>query len=182
MSFVDILVTVGKGSIAVIGVIAKGSLSKIGANFAESASLKISPSQNTNDLNDENRFYCPFCGTGIEHGREVCIGCKADIIYGKTEEELEGESWIIFLFGGFIAFLVLVAIPELLNSIFDWNIALGFGLGRYYFLFLAGLITLGISFLLVTCQKNMKFEQRIRCRLYKKNISGKEYKDRDVEY
>ena len=184
MSFVDILTAFGKGSIAVIGTIgssiAKGSLSKIGANITETVSSKFVPSQDTDDLDDENRFYCPFCGTAIKHGREVCLGCKADVIYGKTKEESKGEALITLIFGGIVAFIVLVMIPKWLNYVLNWNITSRFGLGVFSSLYSGLFIAFGISILLVVRQKSIESKQRIRCRRY--GFSKEDYKDRDIEY
>lgn len=184
MSFVDILIAFGKGSIAVIGTIgsgiAKGSLSKIGANITETVSSKFVPSQDTDDLDDENRFYCPFCGTAIEHGRVVCLGCHAKVIYGKTQEEINREIVIYFSFGGFITYLFLDPIPKLLNSIFNWNIASRFGLTISWSLYLWLAIVFCLGILFIYREKKANQPQRIRCRLYCDDTEKYIYKD--VEY
>lgn len=169
--------------IAVAGGIGKVRLSKVGANIVENLPKLIS-SYNISDLEEENKFYCPNCGTSIEHGRVVCLGCKADVIYGKTQEETDGESLVNLSIVGIIAFIVLVVIPKCLNFLFNLNIALGFGLGKYS-LYLALLITFCTGILCILYQKDRgtKSRQRIRCRRYNHfSKEPKSYKDRDVEY
>lgn len=165
--------------IAVAGGIGKGSLSKIGANIVENLPKLIS-SQNTSNLEEENRFYCPFCGTSIEHGRVVCLGCHAKVIYGKIQKEINGETVILFSFGGFITYVVLDKIPKLLNFTFNWNVASRFGLSVFSSLYLGLAIAFFLGLLFIYREKKANRPQLIRCRLYYDDT--KQYIYKDVEY
>lgn len=166
---------------AVASGIAKGGLGKIGANIVESLSPKSIPAQNTDNLDDENRFYCPFCGTSIKHGRIVCLGCYADVIYGKTQEEENGEIVLIFFIGGgFITYLILVKIPKLLNFIFNWNVSSRFGLDIFPSLYVWMFVGFCLLILFAYFEKKASLPQRIRCRRYCNDT--KKYIYKDVEY
>lgn len=96
-------------------------------------------------------------------GRYVCLGCHAEVVYGATQSEREELAKRSFLVGFFLAILILVTLPNWLNSKFAWNLAPGFGLGVYSF-FLGGVLTFAMCVLFAYIEENMCRKKRvIRC-------------------
>ena len=76
-------------------------------------------------------WICPHCGTSVEDGKHVCLGCYAEVIYGLTRNERIEASKIGMMIGGVLAFLLFVFLPDNLNSLFGWDLGWGFGLGVF---------------------------------------------------
>lgn len=74
---------------------------------------------------------CPYCGITVQYGREVCLGCHAEVVYGSTYEESLKDSQNGMLFGGSSAALVIYMLPFWLASSFEWPLSPGLGLGLY---------------------------------------------------
>ncbi len=100
-------------------------------------------------------WICPYCGTTVVHGIQVCLGCKAEVVYGATRVERENAGRIGLLAGGMLAAMALFALPDWLRTSFDWNVSAGWGLG------LVAVVPIGISAVLAayTC---ITFEERSR--------------------
>jgi hypothetical protein len=69
----------------------------------------------------------------VEFGHTVCLGCKADVIYGATKQENEQAFCNGLLVGGILSFYLLSELPKWLASNFGWPLVLGWGLGGYVF-------------------------------------------------
>lgn len=72
---------------------------------------------------------CPFCGTGVIHGRTVCLGCHSEVVYGATRLELQNTAKVGLMVGGAAAVLLVFLLPSWLASSFSWNAAPAWGLG-----------------------------------------------------
>ena len=122
-----------------------------------------------------------MCGTEIDRGKVRCRGCRADVVYGKTQDELNAEMLVTFKVGGFLTYIILVGIPKLINSIFNWNIAPRFGLSLFSLLWLWIIITLLCLkfFFLIRFKDSKERKKRIRCCYY--NVFDKSYVCKDVE-
>jgi hypothetical protein len=74
---------------------------------------------------------CPFCGTIVEFGKSICLGCQAEVVPGLTRHERQETAKIGMLMGAAIAFLLFFEIPNWLKTSYGWNVDLFFGLGIY---------------------------------------------------
>lgn len=87
------------------------------------------------DAGDEPRegWGCPYCGTIVEFGKSVCLGCNAEVVPGLTRHERQELANTGMAFGGGLAFLLFLVIPNWLKSSYGWNVDVGWGLGIYGF-------------------------------------------------
>ena len=76
-------------------------------------------------------WICPFCGTVVEHGRTVCLGCHAEVVYGTTRLEWQNAVKVGLMVGGVAAALLVFLLPSWLASSFSWHVTPGWGLGIY---------------------------------------------------
>ena len=89
--------------------------------------------------------------------------------YGALPSERSGEAITALVVGFSIVYGILLGIPKVLNSLFNWNIDLGFGLDifSYWVLIVAGAISFSLDFYL---EKNMEYrkkrKERIVCCYY----------------
>lgn len=74
---------------------------------------------------------CEYCGTFVEKGKSVCVGCHAEVAYSATRQESDREFGIGLFLGMGIAGMLFLILPKFLNEKFDWSIPLGFGLGTF---------------------------------------------------
>lgn len=79
----------------------------------------------------EEGWGCPFCGTVVEFGKSVCLGCNAEVIPGLTRFERQDAARTGMIFGGGLALLLFVVLPNWLKSSHGWNVDLFWGLGIY---------------------------------------------------
>lgn len=86
---------------------------------------------------------CPFCGTTVELGKSVCLGCHAEVIPGLTRKEREETGKIGMMTGGGLAFLLFVMLPNWLKTYFSWGMEIFFGLGLYGLIAIAVLALVG---------------------------------------
>ena len=60
---------------------------------------------------------CAWCGSNVERGLFVCLGCNADVVYGATRRELRAAFVLGFFFGpaltAFLYPLLEVQFPQL---------------------------------------------------------------------
>lgn len=99
------------------------------------------------DLTKERTaLVCPFCGTKAQVGYKICLGCKAEIVYGLTKDERVNTGFAGFMGGCILCYLVFTALPEWLASRFGWPLVAGWGLGDLAYPFGLGLITLLVLF------------------------------------
>jgi hypothetical protein len=76
---------------------------------------------------------CPFCGTVVEFGNSVCLGCHAEIIPGLMQFERQEAAKTGMMIGGGLAFVLFIVLPHWLKSSYGWNTDLLWGLGIYGF-------------------------------------------------
>lgn len=76
---------------------------------------------------------CPFCGTVVDFGKSVCLGCHAEIVPGLTRFERQETAKTGMMIGGGLAFLLFIILPNWLKSSYGWNVKLFWGLGIYGF-------------------------------------------------
>ena len=91
----------------------------------------------------EQGWLCPYCGSTVPHGRTVCLGCKAEVVYGATRLERENAGKSGAMFGGVLAGMAMIALPDWLHSSFAWDVHAGWGLGIWAVVFVvvsAGLV------------------------------------------
>lgn len=74
---------------------------------------------------------CPFCGTVVELGRFVCLGCDAEVVPGLTAVERKSNFQMGVMLGAIFSFVIFVLSPKWLNSTFDWRIESFWGIGIY---------------------------------------------------
>ncbi|WP_213801771.1 hypothetical protein [Klebsiella oxytoca] len=82
----------------------------------------------------EEGWECPFCGTGVELGKFVCLGCQAEVVPGLTREERveRGKTGMTAGFG--LSTLLLLLIPSWILS--ELGIKVSFSGGGYIISFL----------------------------------------------
>lgn len=79
----------------------------------------------------EEGWGCPFCGTVVEFGKYVCLGCNAEVVSGLTRFERQEAAKTGMMVGGGAAFLLFVVLPNWLKSSQGWDVDLLWGLGIY---------------------------------------------------
>ena len=83
------------------------------------------------ELETFDGWSCPHCGTVVQDGRHVCIGCYAEVVYGATRQERQNIMNTGLFFGGVLSALTVFALPNWLASEFSLNLVPGWGLGVY---------------------------------------------------
>ena len=152
--------------------IAKGSLGKVGADFNDFvlSILNIPRNKNTDNSDNENKFYCPFCDEAIDidRRRTMCLGikCNAEVVYGATQQEREqaANSGVQL---GFYTFFILFGFAYWVYYNLSINIRLEFQWWTLYlFSFLCLAITEVIAFFSVHHVKNKYRKRQPRCFKY----------------
>ncbi|MGJ8648063.1 MAG: hypothetical protein ACSHXJ_14275 [Marinomonas colpomeniae] len=100
------------------------------ANKGRLAQLPHAPKVD-DSLNIEEGWGCPFCGTTVPFGNSVCKGCNAELIPGLTRLERQDIAKTGLMLGGGIPLLIMVMLPQWLNSTFGWSLSVFFGFGVY---------------------------------------------------
>jgi hypothetical protein len=80
---------------------------------------------------DPEGWSCPHCGTTVQDGLTVCLGCDADVVYGSTRDEQAYSLNVGLVIGGFPSALLMYWLPSWISSTFSLSIPPGFGLGVY---------------------------------------------------
>jgi ribosomal protein L37AE/L43A len=93
------------------------------------------PTPNETENEAREGWVCPFCGTVVELGKTVCLGCQAEVVLGLTRHERQEVAKTGMMIGGGLAFAVLFVIPNWLKSSYGWNTDPFWGLGIYGFAF-----------------------------------------------
>ena len=101
---------------------------------------------------------CPFCGTIVEFGKSICLGCQAEVVPGLTRFERQETAKTGMMVGGGIAFLLFVVIPNWLKTTRGWNVDLLWGLGVYGFA-IAVLIVFAGGFAVVHFSEQKKLQE-----------------------
>jgi hypothetical protein len=92
-------------------------------------------------------FDCPYCGTAMQYGREVCLGCHAEVVYGSTYKESLEDSQYGMIFGGGGAVLFVFGLPSWLATSFSWPLSPGLGIGLYSIIVVAAIaFATGVAF------------------------------------
>jgi hypothetical protein len=76
---------------------------------------------------------CDHCGHKVEFGHTVCLGCRADVVYGATDKEAQEAVLAGFLAGSLLCIYLLSELPKWLASHFGWPLVSGWGLGMNVF-------------------------------------------------
>jgi hypothetical protein len=106
---------------------------KLSQDLTEAIRLIIDSGTLYDLIKQKQALKCPFCGVMVEFGHTVCLGCKADVIYGATQEESQ-QAFLAGLLGGSILCVCLLSeLPKWLASHFSWSLVSGWGLGEYVF-------------------------------------------------
>lgn len=82
-----------------------------------------------NEELDEDGWICPHCRSFVKLQQTVCLGCKAEVITGATQQENANAMQLGAIAGGAISFGVLTYVPQWLNSAFNLHVPGSFGLG-----------------------------------------------------
>ena len=98
---------------------------------------------------------CPYCGTLVLHGRSVCLGCHAEVVYGATSRERTIAMKAGLFCGGMVGVLLMFVLPSWIDSRFELNLALGWGLG-FYSILPVGALAVGAGAALVTMQETYR--------------------------
>ncbi len=85
------------------------------------------------EVETEEGWGCPFCGTVVGFGKSVCRRCQAEVVFGLTRVERQEAAKMGSVVGGGLAFLLLFVVPEWLKSTHGWNVAISWGMGIYGF-------------------------------------------------
>jgi hypothetical protein len=117
---------------------------KLSQDLTEAIQLIINKGELNDLIRKKQALTCRFCGTHVEFGRTVCIGCNAEIVYGATKQEIEQAFGFGLLGGGVLCSLLLSELPKWLASDLGWPLVSGWGLGDYIFWPGAALISLTI--------------------------------------
>ncbi|MFZ6008062.1 MAG: toll/interleukin-1 receptor domain-containing protein [Nitrospirota bacterium] len=96
----------------------------------------------------KKKWSCPICGTVVDDGRFVCLGCHAEVVYGATKHEREKAAKVGMGIGFCLVGLLFFALPNWLNSTFKLQLPPAFGLGIYSFLF-GSAIVISMGFIVV---------------------------------
>ncbi|MES2408022.1 MAG: hypothetical protein V4528_11955 [Pseudomonadota bacterium] len=116
-----------------------------------------SPPQAEPEKLQQEGWGCPFCGTVVEFGKSVCLGCHAEVVPGLTRSERQDAVQMGMMAGGGVAFVLLVVIPNWLKSSHGLNVELLWGLGIYG-IALAAIIVLAVGFAVV----NFSLQKRLQ--------------------
>lgn len=79
----------------------------------------------------EEGWGCPFCGTVVEFGMSVCLGCNAEVVPGLTRFERQEAVKTGVMVGTGVAFLLFAVLPIWLKSSQGWNVDLLWGTGIF---------------------------------------------------
>lgn len=88
-------------------------------------------------------WQCPLCGTTVEHGLRVCLGCQAEVVYGATQRERHEWALNGLVLGGLPSIAACGLLPDWLNSRLGWHIRPFFGFHPLTLLIGAALCTAG---------------------------------------
>lgn len=80
---------------------------------------------------EEEGWVCPFCSTVAPLGARVCLGCRAEIVYGLTKEERVESAQLGFIAGGVLVAALMFLAPSWLNGILGSSLSAGWDLGIY---------------------------------------------------
>jgi hypothetical protein len=106
---------------------------KLSQEFTEAIRLIIDNGELNKLIRKKQDLTCHFCGTNVEFGRTVCVGCNAEIVYGATKQENEQAFLAGFLGGSILCSALLSELPKWLASHLGWPLVSGWGLGAYVF-------------------------------------------------
>lgn len=121
------------------------------------------------DAPSREGWICPFCRTVVPHGDRVCLGCNAEVVYGATRKERQ-ETWNNgMFFGGAVGVLLMFLLPSWLGSQFSLSLSLGWGLGVYSVLPVAGL-AFGIATFLVNREE--AYRRKNAPRFFRQSIAS----------
>lgn len=101
------------------------------------------PDSTETEYEQKEGWGCPFCGTVVEFGKSVCLGCHAEVVPGLTRLERQEATQTGMMIGGGIAFLFFIVLPNWLNSSFGWKIGWFWGWGMYGFAIAAVIVLVG---------------------------------------
>lgn len=87
------------------------------------------PRKPPTDEEQEIGWICPFCKSFVGLDHHVCLGCRAEVIQGSTTKERDNAMKLGMMAGATISFLLLVMMPQWLQSTFGWQTHPAFGLG-----------------------------------------------------
>lgn len=74
---------------------------------------------------------CGLCHYEFNIGAYVCQGCRGDITYGATSQELAEASKMGFIIFGIVGFALVYVLPMLFNKYLSMHLGDGWGLGFY---------------------------------------------------
>ena len=80
---------------------------------------------------DARIWACPHCSTEVRDGLSVCIGCKADVVYGATQQEAETCFKIGLASGGIPAAALVYWLRFWLKSPLEARTMFGLGFSIY---------------------------------------------------
>ena len=95
------------------------------------------------DYPEKDGWICGHCRSFVEHLQTICKECHAEVAYSATRHERAEAGKIGLCIGGGLGVLLFVVLPKVLNSNFEWNMSLGFGLGIYSLLIAAAMALAG---------------------------------------
>lgn len=99
-------------------------------------------------LNERDGWVCPHCGTVVDDGRMVCLGCQSEVVYGSTRLERENAAKAGLFVGGGLAGALVYILPSWIASSTSWMIKPGLGLGFYSAVPIAALALFGCYLLI----------------------------------
>lgn len=98
-------------------------------------------------------WICPHCKSIVPDDATVCIGCQAEIFYGLTTAQRQGNAYLGAMIGGAPALYLMYEFPILLNENFGTHLSRGFNLDVYSIL-PVGICALATAFAVVKYTDN----------------------------
>ncbi len=92
-------------------------------------------------MSEMMKIKCGLCSYEFEHTARICQGCQGSIVHGATDQEISNAHNGGLIIWGFASALLVYGLPAFINSQFDSNISIAFGLG-FWGLFPVGLAAL----------------------------------------
>lgn len=71
---------------------------------------------------------CTKCGEYVKHGKTVCRGCYADVVYKSTFEELKQTALLGFMLCVMMLSGLILVLPQTINERFGFSIPIAWGL------------------------------------------------------